>query len=153
MPVRDLLTYKSTSQWAAWTPFGAVAWTATGTDPAIGNGTISASYRRIGTTGFYRGVILMGTTTTYGTGSWEVSLPDGWSASNALGSSGYQTGRLMLNDTGTGVHEGTCYVAPGGTTLLFVHGSPWASVTATAPFTWVSTDFLTWNITLELDYE
>ena len=153
MPVRDPLTYKSTSQWAAWTPFGAVAWTATGTDPAIGNGTLSASYRRIGTTGFYRGVILMGSTTTYGTGGWEVSLPDGWTASNALGSSGFQTGRSMLNNTGTATYDGSCYASPGGAVLFLVYGSPWATVTSTAPFTWGSTDFVTWNITLELDYE
>ena len=84
MPVRDPLTYKSTSQWAAWTPY-TPDWTSSGTDPAIGNGTLSASYRRIGTIGFCRGVIKMGTTTTYGTGSWEVSLPDGWSASTVRG--------------------------------------------------------------------
>lgn len=150
MPVRDPLTYKSTSQWAAWTPFAAT-WTATGTDPAIGNGTISASYRRIGTTGFYRGVIKMGTTTTYGTGGWEVSLPDGWTASNALGSSGYQSGLAECYQATT-VGAG-CYVVPGGTVLNLWYGSSRAAVTGTAPAGWAANQFVTWNITLELDYE
>ena len=150
MPVRDPLTYKSTSQWAAWTPY-APDWTSSGTDPAIGNGTISASYRRIGTLGFYRGVIKMGTTTTYGTGSWEVSLPDGWSASNALGSSGYQSGFAECYQATT-VGAG-CYVAPGGTILNLWYGATRAAVTGTAPAGWAANQFVTWNITLELDYE
>jgi len=152
VPVRDLLTYKSTSQWAAWTPY-APDWTSSGTDPAIGNGTLSASYRRIGTTGFCRGVIKMGTTTTYGTGGWVVDLPDGWVASSALGVSALQAGFAVLNDTGTGTYDGRCYADVNGTVLNFVAGSPWAVVAATAPFTWTNGDYLSWNITLELDYE
>ncbi len=152
MPTRDPLSYKDTARWAAWTPC-VPEWTSSGTDPALNNGTLSASYRRIGTVGFYRGRILMGSGTTYGTGGWAVDLPDGWAASSALGNDVYQMGHLMLNDTGTAVYGGTVYVNTLGTQLEMVYGSTWAAVGATAPFTWTTGDFLCWSITIELDYE
>lgn len=56
--------------WGAYAPL----WTAS-TNPAIGNGTIAGRYRQIGQTVDFRVVITMGSTTTYGTGQWSVSLP------------------------------------------------------------------------------
>jgi len=149
---RDPLSYRNTAQWSAWTPI-APAWTATGTDPAVNNGSILASYRRIGTFGAYRGRIVMGSGTTYGTGSWQVDLPDGWVASSVLGAQALQAGWAVYNDTGTNTREGSCYVDAAGTVLNFTSGSPWSFVGATVPFTWTTGDYLAWGITLELDYE
>ena len=93
----------------------------------------------------------MGSGTTYGTGGWEVALPDGWTASTALGAQGYQSGLAECYQATT-VGAG-CYVVPGGTVMNFWYGATRAAVTGTAPAVWAANHFLTWNITLELDYE
>lgn len=95
----------------------------------------------------------MGSGTTYGTGSWQVDLPDGWVASSVLGAQALQAGWSVYNDTGTNTREGSCYADAAGTVLNFTSGSPWSFVGATTPFTWASGDYLVWGITLELDYE
>src|SRR5689334_17734691 len=59
---------------APWTDY-ACAWTAVTSNPVIGNGTIDASYHRIGKTVWFTVKITMGSTTTYGAGQWRVSLP------------------------------------------------------------------------------
>jgi hypothetical protein len=59
---------------AAWTDYAA-AWTAVTTNPAIGNGTIDASYHRIGKTVHFVVKVTMGSTTTLGSGQWRISLP------------------------------------------------------------------------------
>jgi hypothetical protein len=53
----------------------APAWTSTGTQPAIGNGGIGGYYQRLGATIQFKIVVYMGSTTTYGTGSYRFSLP------------------------------------------------------------------------------
>lgn len=58
--------------WTAYTP----AWTSTGTAPALGNGTLTGSYRKVGSkTVFYKIRLTPGSTTTFGTGSYLLSLP------------------------------------------------------------------------------
>lgn len=57
--------------WQSWTP----TWSTTGTAPSVGNGTFTCSYTQIGKTVHYRMHFVMGSTTTYGTGTWLFSLP------------------------------------------------------------------------------
>ena len=152
MAVRDLADYRSTASWAPWEQY-VPSWYGSLSNPSLGNGTIYGAFRRYGSVGHLRGVITMGSTTTYGSGMWYVTMPTGLSASGII-TNGYQVGEAMLNDTGTAVYRGLCYAAPGGTVLNLQHGATtWTNVTATSPFTWVSGDFLAWNITVELDYQ
>jgi len=72
--------------WETWTP----VWTASTTNPVIGNGTISGSYCRFNKTVIAEGAIIMGSTTTYGTGTYRISLPFG-TAVSVNGSVGYAT--------------------------------------------------------------
>lgn len=51
------------------------SWTASGTAPAIGNGTISGSYIKAGKKVTASVNLLAGSTTTFGTGKWFFSLP------------------------------------------------------------------------------
>lgn len=60
-----------------WVPYTLV-WTTTGTQPNIGNGTLFAAYKKLTEkTISLRAAIIPGTTTTFGTGSWQLSLPPG----------------------------------------------------------------------------
>lgn len=50
-------------------------WTATVTNPSIGNGTLSGRYSRSGGVVTVSGQIVIGSTTTTGSGIWRISLP------------------------------------------------------------------------------
>jgi hypothetical protein len=65
-------TIVSLGAWQGYTPtWGAVS----GTQPVIGNGTLSGRYQKIGKTVHLWARILMGSTTTYGVNQWTLSLP------------------------------------------------------------------------------
>lgn len=59
---------------AAWTTY-APTWSASTTAPVIGNGAIGGRYLQIGKTIRYHISVLMGSTTTYGTGNYTFTLP------------------------------------------------------------------------------
>lgn len=136
--------------WAAWAEY-TPTWSSAGTQPAIGNGTLTGRYRRIGTTGFVNGLIQMGTTTTYGTGEWSVSLPSGWTARTLT--NGFQVGNVLMVPTAGSAYSGFCWCASAATALrLVTNASVPASITATSPASWTASasNSLSFNITLEL---
>jgi len=57
--------------WTTFTP----TWTATTTNPAIGNGFIGGSYTRVGKLIVGNAYVIAGSTTTYGAGAYLLSLP------------------------------------------------------------------------------
>lgn len=59
------------TDWVAYTP----SWTAATSNPAIGNGTLTGYWRRVGDTGYYRIQVKAGSTTTFGTGAYYFSIP------------------------------------------------------------------------------
>jgi hypothetical protein len=122
-------------EWTTYSP----AWTASTTNPAIGDGTITGRYKAIGKTVFVSVKINMGTTTTYGSGTWRISLPvDAFSASSAI----FPT---LFLDNGSNWFQGTSYTEYGGSvsyvTPVWDKGATGsAAVDSVTPFTWVSTD-------------
>lgn len=62
----DLSVYENT-----YTP----VWSATGTAVSLGNGTITGAYTKVGNMVTVYVVLTMGSTTTYGTGNYHVTLP------------------------------------------------------------------------------
>jgi hypothetical protein len=131
--------------WISYTP----VWTANVTNPVIGNGSLQGWYRVIGKTCFVRGNIVMGTTTTFGSGEWYVSMPFTASHADAIlmtvnlldnGSAWYNA---VLNGARAGFNNRAPmqYQAAGGTAL---------DVNATQPFTWTSTDRFIWNGSYEI---
>lgn len=145
------------SEWADLIP--APAWTATVTNPAIGNGTIAAKLRRRGTEIDYRGIIQFGTTTTFGAGEWRIALPAGVvgatipALTTPLLANAYQQGLCQYVATGAVAQTGFVWLAPSGTVLRVVTNelTP-RSVTATVPATFVAaaTNFLAWGIRAEV---
>lgn len=59
-----------------WTSYTS-SWTAVTTNPVIGNGTIEAAHMTAGKLVAFRIKVTMGSTTTYGSGGYRLSLPAG----------------------------------------------------------------------------
>lgn len=62
-----------TGAWSSYTP----AWTATGTNPSIGNGSLIGKYSVMGKTVHVRIAMMAGSSTSFGSGNWQISLPVG----------------------------------------------------------------------------
>lgn len=136
IPISAIAT--TSGAWTAYTP----AWTATGTAPAIGNGTIVGKSLQIGKIVFFRITVTFGSTSTYGTGSYRFSLPT-TATETALSLS------LMIGQWGA-VHAATNYgggcelvstTTIGGLIPSITTAGQWGGeVAQTAPVTWASTD-------------
>lgn len=106
-------------------------WTASTTDPDIGDGTITGNYARIGPLIVCSFNITMGASTTFGTGTWRLSLPKGAVYIGA--------GSLWLYDRFAAQYTGSCRLYSASVVELC---GPTDVVTATYPFTWTSSDML-----------
>jgi hypothetical protein len=130
--------------WISYTP----VWTAASVNPVIGNGTITGQYKVIGKTCFVRGNVAMGSTTTFGTGEWYISMP--FTASHAdailMTANLLDNGAAWYNATVNGARAGfnyktaIQYQAVGGTAN---------DINATQPFTWANSDRFLWNGSFE----
>ena len=131
--------------WTAYTP----VWTAASSNPVIGNGTIEGYYKVVGKTCFVRGNIAMGSSTTFGSGEWYVSMP--FTASHADGI--LMTATLLDNSTAwynaivNGARAGFNYKSA---IQYQVVGGTADSITPTTPFTWTTSDRFIWNGSYEI---
>ncbi len=119
------------------------AWTGASSNPAIGDGTsYFFSVREGRNVTVYAGAT-MGSTTTYGSGAWRFSLPEPCSGSvNCIGSA------IMYDSSATKYYSGVSLIGAGGTYLTIAPDEGTAGdVTASAPFTWASGDFIRTQIT------
>jgi hypothetical protein len=131
--------------WTSYSP----NWTASSSNPSIGDGTIEGYYKLIGKTCFVRGNIAMGSTTTFGSGEWYVELP--FPAKHADGI--LMTANLLDNGTAwynavlNGARSGFNNKAP----IQYQGGAGTAlDVNATQPFTWANSDRFIWNGSYEI---
>jgi len=128
------------SGWNTFTP----VWGAQGTAPAIGNGTLEGWYVSSGIWVEGRIRVSMGSTTTYGTGSWYYwDLP----AADTLADGIQNSGTAHLGDAGTATRVGVCAVYAGGIfesgDALYVYTSGTTTlVRPTTPHTWANGDLL-----------
>lgn len=60
-----------TDPWTAYTP----AWSSSGTQPVLGNGTLTGKYVQTGKFVTCSGKLTYGSTTTFGTGIYAITLP------------------------------------------------------------------------------
>jgi len=114
--------------WTTWVP----SWTGATTNPTIGNGTITGQYLQVGKTVFFTIVVVCGTTSTFGSGEWQFSLPIearfGFSASVSL------RGGSPISQVSA---VADCRSGNPATAILHI-GSPSGPVTSTVPWTWVA---------------
>jgi hypothetical protein len=131
--------------WTAYIP----QWTAASSNPVINNGTIEGYYKVVGKTCFVRGNIAIGSTTTFGSGEWYVSMPFTASHADAI------LMTVTLLDNGTAWYNASMVGARAG----FNHKAPMqyqntggtaSDVNATQPFTWTTSDRFIWNGSYEI---
>lgn len=141
-PVQWFRTANAASSWTAWQPVitdqGAwtaytPVWTTSGTAPAIGNGTISGRYTKIGRTIIGTINLTAGSTTTYGSGGFTFTLPP----FAASASANTTVGSVQLLD-GTTRYAGQMVITASATTSgLYLPSSStdnrFAAFSATSP--------------------
>ena len=121
--------------WTAYTP----TWTATTSAPAIGNGTRVGAYIRIGRMITFRARIVMGSTTTFGSGQYSLGLPVAPAAGPRL--------RLpaLLYDVSAGGDFDAVGLGLGGSTVVLgcqstTAGAKYRAVEPAVPFTFAAGD-------------
>jgi hypothetical protein len=114
-------------EWLSWTP----TWSASGTQPVIGNGSMSGRYTRVGKTVHFEFILSIGSTTTIGTGSYYWNFP--------LTAAGYGTfvGKYLRS----GVAYQACFgiFRDANTFQMVAHGAS-SQFGATVPFAWAAGD-------------
>lgn len=129
------------SAWTTYTP----TWTAAGTAPAIGNGTITGRYQKLYGRSYLTQVhFTAGSTTTFGTGQWSFSTPGGLTAAAYFYGHGmaYPSSSWAVSVQATG----TVFQANAPTSSTDPRLIP---ITATAPEAWGSADQLLFTILWE----
>lgn len=134
-----------------WTNYSSsLVWAATGTQPAIGNGVITAYYMRHVDHIYFTFRIAMGSTTTYGTGTYTFSLPVTAAARYYAGGAYLRDSSAVANGHAPGVLLLDGVGSPTVATVASSTGSGTGSVAGvTAPFTWANGDSLTASISYE----
>lgn len=119
--------------WTSYTP----TWTSSGTQPALGNGTLTGAYWKAGTAVLWRFSLTCGSTTTYGTGNYFISMPVA-----AVAVSTMPVCNSVIVDASAGLRMNRAGHLWTVTTALFTSEAG-AAVTNASPMTWANTD--TWN--------
>ncbi|MFE3122371.1 hypothetical protein ACFXHD_03005 [Streptomyces hydrogenans] len=122
--------------WQAYTP----AWTASTSNPSLGNGVIAGEYSRVGDQVTFSAKLTTGSSTTYGSGPWSISLPVQAAVTVDM------IGSVMVGDaSGTSMYSmGAAYIPAGGQTASLYAGGvhDGALISATFPQTWAPGDRL-----------
>lgn len=115
------------------------SWTAATTNPAIGNGTLVGAYTQVNKTVLWRAAITMGSTTTYGSGTWYITMPVAVSSAYAIAN--FPIGTWAANPGGAR-SNGVVTVDATTSRAFFQVGGSSTVVTATTPGTFANTNVL-----------
>lgn len=119
---------------AAWVPGAAGVWTAATTNPTIGNGTSVGQFQRYGRTCFFSGRILPGSSTTFGSGTYNIGLPVAAPGTNLV------LGSALLIKSGGNFYVGVCYRTGTGFQVRF--DGTTTGMSPTVPVTFANGDGL-----------
>lgn len=112
-------------------------WTSSGTQPAIGNGTLTGRYFRIQKIVFVQILLICNSTTTYGTGDYRFALPV-TARAGLFGYFSYGTTRVYDQSAATTYYgQASSYANATTYTNAYVGNS---LITNTAPMTFASGD-------------
>ena len=133
---RDRLFYS-----ADYTP----TWTTNGTQPSLGNGTLTGRYTLSGRVCTVQFQLTAGSTTTFGTGQFQISLPF-----PAVGGQRAQ-GIAWILDDGTGYYVSVANVVSTSSLMVFYTTTSVTGVVAhNVPMTWTTNDIISGTITYEI---
>lgn len=121
-------------------------WTALGTPPSLGTGTLTGRFKRFGKWGIYDFVLTPSASTTFGTGSWRFSLPPGWTLLSTTRMAGYA---LSYDTSLVTTYVGIAFPTSTTTVEIRSHGLT-AANNVTVPFTWATSDLQEVMGTVEL---
>lgn len=127
--------YPIQRDFGAWIEYGtpSTIWTSTGTQPAIGNGTVIAKYSLLNSkTVAFRIKVNVGSTTTFGTGTYRFLLPFSIAEEQVAAA-------LFRDNSGNDEYSAAAWLQT-GTTILSVSGSTAAKWAPASPVTWASGD-------------
>lgn len=123
-----------TAAWASYTP----VWSAVTTQPVLGNGTLTGNYFQAGKLVHVRIVLNPGSTTTFGTGLYRLSLPVTPKVNGLLSA--------CCEDLSSGTRwAGQARIITASATgdnMRIVVAPNTGGVTEAAPFTWANGDLL-----------
>lgn len=120
---------------ASYTP----TWTSAGTQPALGNGTIVGTYDRNGRDIHANGQLVIGSTSTFGTGEYRFSLP-------FPNVGGVHLGTALILDSGTAFYTGVCLTENGQSYVAITTDGAGTQVQQTVPITFAAGDIIRWDI-------
>jgi hypothetical protein len=127
-------------QWEEYTP----TWTASTSNPTLGNGTLTGRFMRIGNLIHFRISLTFGSTTTVGSGLYAFTLP-----AEAANFGHVTVGTGTAYDTSANTRAFAMTRTPTATTADLWRASTEASFTHAAPFAWANGDVLTLHGTYE----
>lgn len=130
-------------EWQSFSP----TWTGSGSNPAIENGAITGSYTLIGKTCFFQINVVMGSTTTYGTGTWSFSLPIAEQAVNDVVTGGNV---VLAYDSSVTTHF-PGFIRLSGSQKCAAMTTAGVVFTSAVPFTWATSDQLGISGSYEID--
>lgn len=132
--------------WTSYTP----TWSGTTTNPVIGNGSITAAYKQVGKTVWYRGQIVFGSTTTFGSGTWELTWPV--TPTSLANTNGGFIGPAYVLDNSSGATWSAVILSSSTTKLRIAVTNAAATgvLTNSAPTTWAVSDRFSWIIVYEV---
>lgn len=123
----------------AFTP----TWTASTTNPVIGNGTLRGWYARSGSIVTATYEVIMGSTTTFGTGTYAFSLPRMSASPSVHVGAVYGTDASASGAATTGVVQ-VLAGSPGTARLQATGTGIWSP---TVPITWATSDVIRFTVT------
>lgn len=117
--------------WQSYTP----VWTASTTNPVLGNGSLTGAYLKINRGVWFWWLLTMGSTTTYGTGNYFISLP----VTSIAGGGNIWLGRANMVDS-SAVVRNIKDMWIWSTSTLIMSNELGVLTTNTSPWTWAVND-------------
>jgi hypothetical protein len=134
---------KWSTGWTSYTP----SWISSGTQPVLGNGTLTGSYLQIGKKVHVLIHFKAGSTTTFGTGVYQFGIPF---TPQSLGSGAWGIiCSAYCEDAGVNAYPVQSAFCPGGATIQPLT-SAGTYLSPTVPFTWGTNDFFNLQATFGL---
>lgn len=122
-----------TGAWTSWTP--------TLTNMTLGNGTVTAKYRRLGKTFEYHFKFVLGSTSAMSTNP-TFSIPAGLTLSSDYAIVQDPLGDVSIRDSGTANYRGAAHYGTSTTIALFWYNATpvLTGISSTSPMTWTTSD-------------